>query len=84
MDQGFHCSHVTNRPLTLKAPTTTAADDNFFFFFFFYFLEKTRLEIPCESSACHLKCQDLFSLKNKKKEKFRISSATNFAWHFKG
>ena len=32
-----------------------------------------------------MKCQDLFSLKNNKKEKhFRMSSATNFAWHFKG
>ena len=31
----------------------------------------------------HMKCQDLFSLKNKKKIK-KLSSATNFAWHFKG
>ena len=30
--------------LTLKAPIKTAADDNFF-------LEKTRLDISCESSA---------------------------------
>ena len=30
----------------------------------------------------HMKCQDLFSLKNTKKTttKFRMSSATNFAW----
>ena len=55
--------------LTLKVPITTAADDNFFFFF--YFSEKTSLEISCESSAwqtIHMKCQDLFSLKNKKKK----------------
>ena len=31
----------------------------------------------------HMKCQDLFSLKNKK-EKSGMSSATNFAWRFKG
>ena len=30
----------------------------------------------------HMKCQDLFSLKNKKKT-FRMSSATNFAWRCK-
>ena len=34
----------------------------------------------------HMKYLDLFSLKNKKKKKKknRMSSATNFAWHFKG
>ena len=71
-------------PLTLKAPITTAADDNFFIYFF-YFSEKTSLDISCESSAwqmIHMKCQDLFSLKNKKKI-FRMLSATNFAWGFK-
>ena len=58
-------------PLTLKAPITTAADDNFVLFFF-YFSEKTSLDISCESSAwqmIHMKCQDLFSLKKKKKKK---------------
>ena len=38
--------------------------------FFFFFSEKTNFEISCESSAwqtIHMKCQDLFSLKNKKK-----------------
>ena len=37
--------------------------------FFFYFSEKTSLDISCELSAkqtIHIKCQDLFSLKNKK------------------
>ena len=46
-------------------PITTAADDSFFY----YFLEKTSLDISCELSAwqmIHMKCQDLFSLKNKK------------------
>ena len=43
----------------------------FLFFFFLYFPEKTSLDISCESSAwqmSHMKCQDLFSLKKKKKE----------------
>ena len=55
--------------LTLKAPITTA------FFFFFYFSEKTSLEVSCESSAwqtIHMKCQDLFSLKNIKKIECRL------------
>ena len=71
------------KTITLKGPFTTAADDNFFFFFF-YFTEKTSLDISCESSAwqmIHMKCQDLFSLKNEKK--FWMSSAANFASRFK-
>ena len=50
--------------LTLKAPITTAD----IFFYYYYFSEKTSLDISCESSAwqtIHMKCQDLFSLKNK-------------------
>ena len=50
--------------LILKVPITTAADDNFILF-----SEKTSLDISCESSAwqtIHIKCQGLFSLKNKK------------------
>ena len=38
--------------------------------FFFFFSKKTSLDISCESSAwqmIHMKCQDLFSLKNEKK-----------------
>ena len=53
--------------LTLKALITTAADDSCFFF---YFSEETSLDISCESSAwqmIHMKCRDLFSLKNNKK-----------------
>ena len=40
-------------------------------FFFCVFSEKTSLDISCESSAkqmIHMKCQDLFSLKKKKKK----------------
>ena len=86
--------------LTLNAPITTAADDNFFLFIFFYFSEKTSLDISCEIICLifqrkqvltlhvnclpiHLKCQDSFSLKNKKNNN-KMSSATNFAWRFKG
>ena len=55
--------------LTLKAPVTAAADGNFYFF---YFSEKTSHDISCELSAkqtVHMKCQDLFSLKNLKNKK---------------
>ena len=41
------------------------------FIFLFRFSDKTSLDISCESSAwqmIHMKCQDLFSLKNKKKK----------------
>ena len=52
----FHFS-----PLTLKAPITTAADDYFYFIYLlFFFSEKAKQTI-------HMKCQDLFSLKNQKK-----------------
>ena len=52
------------------------ADDNYFHFF--NFSKKTSLDISCESSAkqtIHIKYQDLFSLKNLKKKKFKMSSA---------
>ena len=67
--------------LTIKAPITTVADDiqNFFF----YFSEKTSLDIPCESSAwqmIHKECQDLFSLKKKKKNAVCCSCD----WRFNG
>ena len=41
-----------------------------FFNFLFIYFTKTSLDISCESSAwqtIHMKCQDLFSLKNNKK-----------------
>ena len=44
-----------------------AADD---IFKYFYFSEEIRLDISCEVSAkqsIYMKCQALFSLKNKKK-----------------
>ena len=90
MQEGFHVDSRAVLPnsskspenLTLKAPITTAADDNFFY----YFSEKTSLDIPCELSAwqtIHMKCQDLFPLKNKKKFFLNVVFF-NVAWHFKG
>ena len=46
---------------------------------YIYFSEKTSLDISCGLSAkqmIHMKCQDLFSLKNKKKNKKLSSAAT--------
>ena len=40
----------------------------------FYFSQKTSVDISCESSVkqqIHMKCQDLFSMKKKKKKKNR-------------
>ena len=64
----------------------------FSFFFFFYFSEKTSVDILCELSAwqmIYMKCQDLFSLKNNKKNFFSMLSAkillgtlrVNELWH---
>ena len=50
--------------LTLKGPITTAVDN---ILNYFNFSKKTSFDILCESSAwqmIHIKCQDLFSLKN--------------------
>ena len=58
--------------LTCKAPFTTAADDIFIFFFFLIFSKKIGLDFSYESSAwqmIHMKCQDLFLWKMKKKKK---------------
>ena len=59
------------RPLTLKVPITTAADDNFFLFFFiFFFVCQRKQDLVLTFHAwqtIHMKCQDLLSLKNKKK-----------------
>ena len=43
--------------------------------FLVFFSEKTSLDISCESSAwqtIHMKCQDLFSLNNKKNLECRL------------
>ena len=57
--------------LTLKAPSKLCSRrHSILFFYFFYFSEKTSLEISCELSAkqmIHMKSEDLFSLKNRKK-----------------
>ena len=55
-----------------------------FFFFFFYLPHKTSPGISCESSwqTIHTKCQHVFS--ENRENKLRLSSTTNFAWHFMG
>ena len=56
--------------LTFKAPITTAADNMFIFFLFIFFFIEKNIHILCESSAkqtIHIKCQYLFSIKNKTK-----------------
>ena len=64
--------------LTLKAPTNIVADNNLNLFFnFFYFSEIISLDILCKSSAwqtIHMKCQDLFSMKDKKKSKLSFAA----------
>ena len=65
-----------------EPPITTAADNNFDFFFFLP--QKTSPGISCESSwqTIHMKCQHVFS--ENRENKLRLSSTTNFAWHFMG
>ena len=60
---------IKDHCLTLKVPIRTAADDSLEYFFH-HFSDKIILDIPCESSAkqrIHMKCQVLFSLKDKSK-----------------
>ena len=71
------------KQLTLKVPNKICSRWHSFFFFF---SEKTHLDISCESSAwqmIHMKCQDLFSLKNKKKIK-KIVVCCSCDWRFQG
>ena len=79
------CTKVVS--LTLNAPSKICRRRHSKLFF--YFSEKTSLDISCESSAwqmIHMKCQDLFSLKNKKyiiiKKKNVVCCSCD--WRFKG
>ena len=58
----------------------------YIYILFFSFFKELMLTLIVDASAkltIHMKCQDLFSLKNKKNI-CRISSATNvFAWRLK-
>ena len=69
--------------LALKAPITTAADDIFFIYFLFYSENKSWHFMWI---VCNMKYQDLFSLNFFFFFffVFWMSSATNFAWRFKG
>ena len=71
--------------LTLKAPITTAAD-NILIFSLFFGENKSWLFmwIICPADNSHEKSKLVFSEKVKKYAKFRISSASNFPWRFKG
>ena len=50
----------------VKGPSKIAADDILIFFFFYYFLQKVRQHFVW---MLHMKCLDLFTLKNMKKKK---------------
>ena len=65
---------------TLKAPITTAADDILKFFFFLFFKENKSWFLADDS---HEISRLVFFDKIKKNEN-KMSSATNFAWRFKG
>ena len=69
LDRGLHRGLPLIKQL-LKLQEKFVADDNFFLYSF-SFSEKTSLDISCKSSAwqtIYMKCQDLFSLKNKTKK----------------
>ena len=53
---------------------------------FFLFSEKTSVDISCELSAkmIHMKCQDLFSVANKKKKIVKIVVCCSCDWRLKG
>ena len=60
--------------LNIKAPITTAEDD-ILKYIFIIFSKKISLDISCESSAkqtIHMKYQNLFSVKKKKKIECRL------------
>ena len=67
----------------LKCKAKFGVDDNLNLFFLFS--EKTSLDISCELSAwqtIHMKCQNLFSLANKKIVKTVVCPSCH--WRFKG
>ena len=51
--------------LTVQSPISNAADSNFYYhyYFYYYFSEKTK-----SWQMIHMKCEDLFSMKKKKKK----------------
>ena len=70
--------------VTLKIPITTTADDNFDIFFICLFSREKSLDI-CSADDTH-EMSRLFFSKNEKKKIYIyiLSSATGFAWRFKG
>ena len=68
-------------------PITIAADDILFFFLIFQRKHDLTFHANCLLGRIFcksMKSQDLFTLKNKKNIKFKMSSASYFPWHFKG
>ena len=68
----FFCFQLTPFTVYIWSTELKFEADDILNFIFFYFSEKTSLDFSCESSAqqtIHMKSQDLFSLKNKKKIK---------------
>ena len=58
-----------------KWPTLTFPIISLWTFYFFFFSKEKTLEISCELFAwqtIHMKCQDIFSMKNKNKLKCRL------------
>ena len=72
---------------SIQVPFTTKADDNFILFFFFFFFRRKQVltfhvnRLPSRRFTWNIKTCFIWKIKN---ESFRMSSATNFAWRFKG
>ena len=66
-----------------ESPITTAADNNFDFFLFFLFATENKswhFHVLADNS--HEMSTLVFS--ENRENKLRLSSTTNFAWHFQG
>ena len=57
---------LTELVSTLEAPSKICSRRHSKIYIF-YFSEKTSIDISCESQMIHMKCQDMFSSENKKK-----------------
>ena len=73
---------VLGKDLTLKAPITTAADNTFKSIFLLFLENKSWhfMGIVCQTDDSH----EISKLTFWEKYFFRLPSATNFAWCFKG
>ena len=73
LQKGVPSATVLNVALGLTPESQLQpTEDNFLFLFFFFFFQRKQVDISHGLSAwktIHMKCQDLFSLKNEKKKK---------------